>query len=223
MLDGVGKPTPLFSFDSIIDTDIGLMNLVMKDYLDPKIFDIDFFKKPLAERIHDIYYREDVNPLYIFSTDENKYKELLDICYKEFMSSEYNSILKYSVTTEVMTVLDLFKSEQGITPFILYYNDAQLELLENQNNLKGITKVPFKGMTKKEINSYSQIYFKTIEEAKGFINVKDKSLYFSTCGLNIHKDTEDLMNENMIIKLLAHSNNRINLYSMYKYDIIGGI
>ena len=83
MLTGVATPgasqTPLISFNSIYDLDIGLIKLIQNEYLDESIFDKNFFNRPLLSMIYDSYHRENFNPLTMFS--KSKDMELLDEYY----------------------------------------------------------------------------------------------------------------------------------------------
>ena len=52
---GANHLAPLISFDTIFDLDIGLIQLIYSEFLDPKIFHIDFFQRNLIDIIKDIY------------------------------------------------------------------------------------------------------------------------------------------------------------------------
>ena len=51
------KQTPVFSFYSLFDLDIGLMNLIEKEYLNKKVFDAEFFKLPNLKKIRGSNYK----------------------------------------------------------------------------------------------------------------------------------------------------------------------
>ena len=62
MLPGASTPgasqTPLISFSSIYDLDIGLIRLIGREYLDESIFDVKFFNRPMISIIKDSYYEQ---------------------------------------------------------------------------------------------------------------------------------------------------------------------
>ena len=45
----INKPGIAIGFDTIVDDDFGLIQLIFNHYLDPSIFDIEKFKKSVPE------------------------------------------------------------------------------------------------------------------------------------------------------------------------------
>lgn len=95
----------LVSFDSIIDTDIGLMRLIKSDY------NTDFFYKSIVDSPEyiwrDLLNRRNVpNPLSIIMDDETdeEFEQCEDL-YNQFMEKEYSKILDLSPTGALANIV----------------------------------------------------------------------------------------------------------------------
>ena len=149
---------PLISFDSIVDTDVGLVNLIRKEYLDTKVFNKDFFDMQFYEILKQLYHRKEKNLLYLFAIDTSN-TELLDSYYNEFMERCMPQILEMSITTEILTLIDQFNSSQEIKSTILCYSEDQLRIIQEEPTLKKNRKVLLSDLTEKEKQSFSQYLF----------------------------------------------------------------
>lgn len=95
----------LVSFDSIIDTDIGLMRLIKSDY------NTDFFYKSIVDSPEyiwrDLLNRRNVpNPLSIIMDDETDEEfEQCEELYNQFMEKEYSKILDLSPTGALANIV----------------------------------------------------------------------------------------------------------------------
>lgn len=213
-----GRMAPLISFYTIFDLDIGLIQLIFDEYLDPNIFDIKFFQRSLKDIIRDIYYRKDENLLYMFSKESVK-REVLDEYYKEFKETCMDKILDKCITTEIINMISLFKSTKEITPTILYYTDKQKELLDDEPDLINIPKIRLDQTDSNALKSYSQYYVKNIDELEPFCEYRGKTFYISNYGLNLNKESNDIKDDILLSKIAKNINN-INLFSLYNEDII---
>ena len=71
------RQNALISINALIDIDIGLFTLIKEQYLDPSIFNVDYFKESnILDYINTTYYRKVDNPLYLISNINDK--NLLD-------------------------------------------------------------------------------------------------------------------------------------------------
>lgn len=212
------KLAPLISFYSLFDLDSGLIKLINKEYLDKNVFDKTFFDKKFVDILSDLYYRSFDNPLLLFAKDKSNIN-LLDNYYKEFLQKRIDTILDLSVTTEMMNVVKLFVESNEVQVTVLYYTEAQKDLLEAQPILKKVKLANINKLTRKEITSFNQFYFKEIDEARKFLSCKYKTFYFSTFGMNMNENGDDLKLSD-IIGHLSKNNNVINLFNLYRTDIV---
>lgn len=212
------KLNPLISFYSIVDTDIGLMNLIHNEYLDKTVFNWDFFyDDDFYKKISSIYYRSDKNLLRVFANDKSNPR--LDEYYKDFIETCQSKILDYSITTEILTLIDTFNMTQEIRPTLLCYTKEQIEVLEDEPLLSKNNKVLLSSMTEEEKLSFSQYFFCDIEEIYNFSECRLKTIYISSKGTNLTEDGADIKDDPIISTLIQHANH-ISIFDMYSRDII---
>ena len=211
------KLVPLISFYSIFDIDFGLINLICNEYLDKSVFNIDLIKsKDTKSIISLLYNRKDNNPLYCIANKDID-KNILDKYYEEFIDRKIQDIYNLSITTEVLNMIQKFNESQEITPIILCYSQEQIDVANEEPVLENNQKILFDNIRKKDLDTISQLYFKDINEAKPFDNLKYKTFYFSTYGSNF-KDG-DFRNFDLAEKILRNQNN-ISLFDIYKQELI---
>lgn len=216
IVNGDMKMSPLISFYTIVDTDIGLIRLIKNEYLNQSVFDINFFKRNILDIIYDLYNRKGENPLLLFAKDKSNDK--LNQYYFDFLNEKSQDILNLSYTTDMERLIVLFVESMEIIPTILCYSKDQIDILNDTDIYKPINKVLITDLTEKSKYEYTQYYFKTIDEAEPFLNAKAKTIYFSTCGRNLNDDYNDII-ESDIIEALVSRRNQINLISLYQKDI----
>lgn len=209
------KLAPLISFDTIVDTDFGLINLIYTNYLDKSVFDVNFFLDNTKNIIAKLYLRKDINPLYTIAKNDID-KQRLDDYYNEFLFSKKSDIYDMSITTEILNMIQTFNKSQEIIPTILCYNEDQIRALEEEDDLINNQKVLLSSLTRKDKESFSQFFFKDISEVTPFLDLKFKTFYLSTYGPNFG---EDDLRDPELVKQIIMNRNKISIFDMYKKDI----
>ena len=212
------KLAPLISFYSIIDIDFGLINLIYDQYLDESVFKKDFFERTPIEIIRDIYNRRDINPLYLISKD-NISKELLDQYYKEFIENKMDDILRYSISTEILNLIDSFNQSKDVMATILCYNKMQIDLLNQEHKLANNKKILLSSLDDKGKDKYVHFFFKNVDEVETFKKLRNKDFYFSSSYINLD-ERNDLCNSKLIDEII-HRSNTISIFDMYKENVLG--
>lgn len=212
------KMAPLISFHTIFDIDVGLIQLIFDEYLDPKVFNKKFFYRPLIDIIRDLYYRKKENILNLF-TNEDVDQEILDNYYKEFLNICMDKILDRSITTEIINMISIFNNTSEINPTILYYNKKQKELLDDEPLLKKNKKVCLSELNSERRKSFSQYYFKYIDELTPFAQCRAKTFYISNHGLNLNETQDDIKDSDLIIKIIK-GRNQIGIFNLYNEEIL---
>lgn len=218
------KFTPLISFYSIIDRDMGLIKNILMNYRNEDIFDLKKDKK-YFEILGSIYRRKEENPLYyLLKIDNEQSRVFVDECYEEFISEREAEVLSYSVTTDIYNLLRDFNNSSEIIPAILYYTQAQKNIIDNDPLLSKIKSVSIGELTRhpEKRDEYEQFYFKFIEEAEMFLELRNKTFYFSTTGRNLNENNDDIKFTNEEVLEIYKRGNKINLFDIYRTDIIGG-
>ena len=209
------KPTPSFSFHTIVDEDVSLISYIIMNYYDTSIFDFsEVLDLDFGKVISFIYFRTVDNPLRLF-TKEGVDEVFVDECYEEFLRDKEAEILENGITTEIPTLIRLFKDSAGISPSIFYYNDIQLQTLESIELLKDIEKIRYTDVSNR---LHSQIYIRDYKEAEYFKHMTNKTFYM--CSSKRNTDAlEDIQNTPEILQI-AMGRNQISIYDLYNRDIV---
>ena len=214
---------PLISFHSLIDEDIACLKYAIIDIGINPFFDLNKLKtKTYIEIIGDIYHRNYKNPLNYIQIDNINQDgaELLDRVYNELLSDKEEDILKHAVLTDIIDLIISFKESSDIIPTILYYTDAQKNVLDNIKDISSINKVNLKEALL-NIDQYKQFYFKSLDEFEPFRDLEDRTFYFSTYGLNLTESKDDINFSREELMPIIKKRNKISLYDIYRTDVIG--
>lgn len=212
---------PLFSSRTIIDYDIGVLRYVRLMLPDPNYFIFDQFDNwSFFDLIHHTYDREDINPLSIIMRNR-KDKDFIDEAYVELMEKS-DELIKFSVTTEIANLIQLYSTSGDIVPSILYYTEKEKESLEKFLP-SGVDYVYIEDFKDYKLSEYSAIYLQKLAEADPFKESMFKSFYFSSSGYNVEKtETEEIMRDQELINYLIKKCNLIGIFDMYKRSVIDG-
>ena len=218
------KFTPLISFYTLIDRDMGLIKNILINYRNEEIFNLKQDKK-YFEILGEVYKRKESNPLYyLLKVDNKENRSFLDECYEEFITERESEVLSYSVTTDMYNLIREFVNSSEVIPTILYYTQAQKNILDNDILLSKIKSISIDELTQNEEKKaeFEQFYFKFIDESIPFLSLSNRTFYFSTTGLNLDENNEDIIFSNEDVFEIYKRGNKINLFDMYRTDIIGG-
>lgn len=188
--------TPLFDFQILFDTDFGLMSLIASDMQDIDVFDHNWIQAHHTNilMIKALYERTDKNPL-IQTTVINDKTEI-DELYESFIndSSYYEQILDRSMCTEIYNLLDRCIEFGDIYPYILYRNEAELNILKEDPVTRRIEEKNFINIKdlimnpKNYANKFSQMYCKyrddEVIDALVSLNSYAKTLYVADYPFN---------------------------------------
>lgn len=212
---------PLISFDTLVDTEIGLVRLIYDEYNGTELFDTSFYEQSVFKTVHDLYNRENTNPLTVFANKDHVLYKKIDEYYKEFIETRIKDILKLSITTLIAPMIDNFNNSQEINPTILCYSQDQIDILQGEDYLKDNKKVLLSSLTENDKKKYNQFFLKRVEEIEPFKNLTSKTFYISTFALNFDKEKSSDGNEGFIFKssdLIDHlikNRNQISIFDMY--------
>ena len=215
----LGVNAPLFTFDSVYDTDFGMLALILREYFDTDIFSEKFFKdnEYIEDMVRTLATRQQENPLLLAMNDKNNY-ELADDIYSEFYNNKYNEILMYSMTTAVNKLAMIMNNESGTSIGFLVAREEEKIFLET---IKLCDKANYININNKEelsmVSLYNQIYFKSCNDR--FMNSPDlidaiyeKNIYIPRYPFNLD-DEGNIFLTKSILQL------QMNRCSFFKYDM----
>lgn len=217
---GTKKLVPVVDFKALADTDFGLIKLIQSEYLDPSYFDIEKFKKSDKELLYELYTRKVYNPLLLYVNDNINEKECREL-YINFFTEKYNDILDNSVATELLTSINLFKTSGEIDPIILCQDSREIDKIRNTEILKGINTI-FLADLEDNTNKYDIYFLKELVDIELFEKQKSTTFYISTFGPNLTEDNKDLIQDELLSKLSLEQKCQVNLFDMYKLDLLKG-
>lgn len=218
------KFTPLVSFYTLIDRDMGLIKDILLNYRNEEIFNLKQ-NKNYFEILGEVYKRKEENPLYCLLKIDNKAaRDFVDECYEEFITEREQEVLSYAVSTDMYNLMREFVNSSEIIPTILYYTQPQKDLLDKDPLLSKIKSVSIGELRRHEEKrfEFEQFYFKYIKEAEIFLPMFNRTFYFSTTGQNLNETNEDIKFSNEEVYEIYKRGNKINLFDMYRTDVIGG-
>lgn len=209
----------LVSFDSIIDTDMGLMRLIKQEY------NTDFFYESIVNSSEyiwrDLLNRRTVpNPLSIIMDDETDEDfEASQELYEKFMDEEYSKILDLSPTCALANIVNRnFYSKDLLKLTVLCESEQEKQILD----IKGVTYHDTIIADRKQIytKNYEIIAEKNIWNFDEYIYLERNTLLVPDFRFNIfifpgHEDTIVLPPE--IIEKYANRN-EIRVYNAYAID-----
>ena len=218
-----GKSYPIFKFDQIVDTEIGLIKVIQDKYNDRNTFYWSLLEAPIKFKIGLLYDRKHPNPLTILAKDRDNI-ELLDEYYQQFMTEEYVYILKHSVVTNLYTLINEFVLVKGITPIIVCKNELEVNYL-NKVNKEVFSKceIVINESYGKAIDDRSDIiYLKDIREVLTMTNkVPYKNIYIASYRFNFEDDERTQLLETFAVLLQGYS--KVTSYDPYnEKDILRG-
>lgn len=214
---GVGiTSAPLINFDVIIDEDISLLLYVMKEMPNTEVFDMDKIRKyDLIKLVSEVYHARYTNPLYFLMKDE-KNKEFLDQCYKEFMEDP-SFLNKFAISTDIYDLVEKFINAGEIAVTIVYKNKYEKALINEDNLLSSVNVLELSNV---DIDYYTQVYVNKIDDAAMYTDTAiKKTFYFSSRGSNMTEDKTDMIASEVLSKLSKW--NGISVFDMYRSNMIG--
>lgn len=177
---------PLFDFQCLCDTDIGLYRLIKKDYYDKSIFDNYLFDSKDDRFIKTILLsRTKFNPLFIFCKEGKLTDEDKDNLYQQFLDEEYDRILELSEPTSLFTIASASNSVNKIVNVTV--------LCDNEKEVKWVSKYNYKlkcivsKYKNFKLDNYDTLYLKDIYNLIQFNqeSIKNKNIILPRFMFNL--------------------------------------
>lgn len=206
----------LIDFNLLIDTDYGLIKLIKTEYSENEFINVLLSKMRDKIILGELVSRKDKNPLYIALNKD--YKESADSLYKEFMESEYDSILKYSISTSLLELILTYIETNSCTVTVICKNKSEEQII-NKYKLKAIISDNYADI---DISEFDSIYIKDYREILEFQFLKAKNIFIGNYRFNLEEDNYTPIKE---VSLLVGDINIISVIDVYnsnKYIISEG-
>lgn len=226
-----GVNNPLITFESLVDTDFGLLLYIDKCFLDPSVFDIEVFNThhKIKQMIWCLMNREKWNPLYLFMRKDLKApEEIADELYNEFMNINgvhFRKILDLSMLTNLCDFLQMTEAGgRDITTTVVCRTEYEQDFVNKKISQSSKT-ILYDKITGKS-DEYQQFFFRHLEDPwlqSAILNsdrkISDftginKTIYMADYKFNNVYDL-DSMKEDSPLRELSSKPNQIKIYSPY--------
>lgn len=200
----------LVDFDIVIDTDLGLINLMKKEYnnTDFVLSYINNMKDKVI--IEQLLQRKNKNPLSIVIKQE--YMDSIDNLYKEFLETDYDNILKYSKVTDIMNLMNAYINTGSVHVEIICKNKSEEQLINNLN-LPQLKVTVENDKSKIDISVYDTIFIKDYSDIIKFKGLVAKNIFIGNYKFNLEDDNHTPLND---ISLLVGRTNLVSIIDVYE-------
>lgn len=167
---------PVIDFNFVVNTDIGLIRFIRKNFQDDRAFKLDILNKSDRDILSLLYSRKNINPLSIISTEDNI--EDIDGLYKSFLENYKKDIINHSTVSKNIDTFVKMVGESGmnlgVSPYITFSDELEKE--EFSKKYKGFSYVK---KTKSNVSDKDPYYIKDYSFFTdiGFESVKHKKIY----------------------------------------------
>lgn len=214
-------------FDLIIDTDVGLLKFIQKEYNNPKVFipgilnerDVNILKMIMIDRIH-------YNPLKAIMIEGTDAYNNADSLYEQFIENHYEEILKLSSQTALFDIIRRSSSIGDTVKFdILCKNELERDMIISRfKRFKINPSVKIvSDLSKYDVSYYGSIYVKDIRDALFFPKFEGKNVIIGNYKFNCENNLPLVPNKDINTKLILRSNvvKLIDMYYIDQSNIVG--
>ncbi len=181
----------LFLFDVLFDLDIGLFNLIKKEYRNKDLLHIKLLDTiPMNELKYLCIHRQDPNPLSVIVNTDVVSEDDMDSLHAQFMYERYSDIVKYSIPTNVCKLLyRLANVDNNISTVYIACKDAE-EVKQIRNILKNLPKetynfVPYHDLISEiDTSKYDTIFIKSYYDILRLKDIEGKNIMVADCDFN---------------------------------------
>lgn len=211
---------PLFDFQALCDTDIGLYRLIKQEYYDKSIFKSEIFEDTNERFIKTLLLtRRHFNPLFIFCKDNVMTDEEIDDLYKEFLNEEYSKILSLSSITGIFNIASLSNSTNKLVNVkVLCKSDEEVDWVHKYSYKMKCIVSSYENF---DITKYDTIYIKYLDTLLLFNqeSIKNKNIIFSKFLFNMEPEITKVDMPLIKIAKNYYKNNKFITADPYK-DIV---
>ena len=186
--------TLLIPFNCIVDTMVGLVNLINKEYNHPNVFKSDLIAElclNIKELVSWLYKREYLNPIY--SLMNSPEEQVANDYYEEFIDERYPDILELSVFTEIFNLIQVFRANNDdIKITIAYSEECEKNFLSGFEEFNDIPLVSYFELDDK-LDHYNQFYFNSVYDPLLYHvapRINHKSIYILDYKYNYDENGE---------------------------------
>ena len=208
---------PLFDFQALCDTDLGLYRLIKRDYYDRDIFNNDLFDSTNLNFVKTMLLtRDKFNPLFIFCKENVLTNDEIDDLYRQFLDEEYDNILKLSSPTAIMSLAAVSNSVNKIVDVtVLCKSQKEVDWIRKYSNKLRCIVSNYENF---DIGKYDTIYIKDLYTLLSFKqeNINMKNIIFSRFLFNMENASKKIAVPVIEVSKKYYKNNKFMSAEPYK-------
>lgn len=195
----------LISYKCVLDTDMAVINYMIKNYYKSKYINKDLIKATDYYKQYLLMTRKEINPLSVVIKEE--YKDSINSLYKELQDNHWMDVLRFSSIMSFPQVLDMIYEQSGYHPVIDCENTQIGEFIHRHSKIKWDYKVQCK-----DIKNFFCIISHDYEELMKYKPLQGKSIYLPDVEYNYKDKKKEVPH---IILQGLRMQNEIKFYTPY--------
>ena len=218
----IGIIRPLIPFNCIVDTDVGLIDLIKNEYRSSDMFNIGLLDSFINKKdlIKYLYHRSTFNPIVPFMNNKEDI-ETADDLYNQFINKRYNDILNRSPVTGLYKLVSLLNYSNELAPMITYSNQIEYDIIEHNSTLNKIKNIIIDDIAIQDLK-LNVFYFKSVIDTyfrKCIPILLSKNIIILDYDYNFDEDGNIKMNDYTIAIEMTRC--RVNVINAYNKQEIG--
>lgn len=214
-------------FDLIMDTDIGLLKYIQKEYNNPNIFLPGILNERNVTTMKIVMLDRDYfNPLKSIMIRGTKQYDEADSLYEQFMEQHYEEILNLSTQTAMFDIIRRSSSMGDSVKFdILCKNNLERDLIIKRFNRFKITPsikiIP--NISEYDVSQYGSIYVKDIYDLLLFSKMEGKNVIVGNYKFNCEDNLPMVPKKEIMAKMILLENviKLIDIYALDDSNMVG--
>lgn len=207
----------LVPFNTLIDTDMGLLKLIEFDYHDYTMFHRLLLNTSEINQRYFLVTRKHSNVIESLLTVDDK--ELADDLLSQFMEKEYDQILKLSCNTAICDLTVVLRSNinQVIRVTVMCSCKEEQDMIVDRhiNVFKTIIDTP----ETVSLKDYGTIFVKDVKDLDRYRYIEGKTIYVPNYGFNVTIDPNESMPLLPLETLQKYGkSNEFEIYTPYVFD-----
>ena len=186
----------LVTFDSLVDTDYGIIKTLKDEYIKAKYINSELLLSLDDKNIFDFLTSR--NQENIMSCVLNTlYKNSADKVYNELIESEYNKIITRSSITNINILSQQYSKSGLIDVVVICKNKMEEQFIKSQ--IKNLNTVVCSDYSMIDLSDYGSIFVKSCKSLLEFSDINGKVIYLSNYNINIESDLlKDIVKNNQV-------------------------
>lgn len=202
----------LTDFDIILDTDIGVLNVLKYKYNNPNYFNSDLINNIDDKAlVYNLIHRRYDNILDLFIKEE--YKEQSGSLYNQIVTNNLDDVYNNSLLTECFNLFKVYLQTNVISITVLCKNEKEEQIInELDSNFKILR---YSDSEKINCDEYDSIFLKNYKDVSKFKKLESKNIFIYNYANNLDKEKNVPL---LDISLMVAMSNKVYTIDLHKIE-----